>query len=133
MPYRVTFIWPLAMQAIMAANGCNASAVRDFLDSRHGRHFADDVGNGLFARLALRAAIAAAVERRQQVAMIGDARALRPDHRLRVGARFGPRGNDSAIFAGGEQVAPWITLADALSILVAYPQVCGDDVRERVR
>jgi hypothetical protein len=40
------------MQAIMAATGCSADAVRDFLDSRHGRHFADDVGNGVFEGLA---------------------------------------------------------------------------------
>ncbi len=36
--------------------------VRDFLDSRHGRQFADDVANGLFKGLALPAAIAATVE-----------------------------------------------------------------------
>ena len=37
--------------------------VRDFLDSRHGRHLADDVANGLFAGLSLSAAIDAAVSR----------------------------------------------------------------------
>ena len=55
--------WTLAMQAITATTECPDPAVRDFLDSRHGRHFADDVANGLFARLALPAAIDAAVSR----------------------------------------------------------------------
>ena len=31
--------WPLAMTAIGTATGCPGEAVRDFLDSRHGRHF----------------------------------------------------------------------------------------------
>jgi len=55
--------WPLTMTAIAAATGCPDHAVRDFLDSRHGRHFADDVANGLFAGLALEPAIDAAVAR----------------------------------------------------------------------
>jgi hypothetical protein len=58
-----TQAWAIAMQAIVAATGCPATAVRDFLDSRQGRHFADDVGNGLFDRLDLQAAIGAAVTR----------------------------------------------------------------------
>lgn len=34
----------LALQRIAARTGCqNLEVVRDFLDSRHGRHFADDV------------------------------------------------------------------------------------------
>jgi hypothetical protein len=37
--------------------------VRDFLDSRHGRHFADDVANGLAKGWMLEAAIDAAVAR----------------------------------------------------------------------
>jgi hypothetical protein len=55
--------WPIAMQAIGEATGCSDLGVRDFLDSRHGRHFADDVANGLFAGLALPRAIDAAVDR----------------------------------------------------------------------
>ena len=55
--------WPLAMAAIAQATGGDAEAVRDFLDSRQGRHFADDVGNGLHRGLDLTAAIDAAVER----------------------------------------------------------------------
>src|SRR5512134_1378122 len=55
--------WPLAMTAIADATGCQAEAVRDFLDSRHGRHFADDVANGLSVGLSLSAAIDAAVKR----------------------------------------------------------------------
>lgn len=55
--------WPIAMRAVRLATGCPEAAVRDFLDSRHGRHFADDVASGLGAGLALAAAIDAAVAR----------------------------------------------------------------------
>lgn len=55
--------WPIAMDAIEEATGCADYAVRDFLDSRHGRHFADDVANGLAEGLALRSAIDVAIER----------------------------------------------------------------------
>lgn len=55
--------WTLAMQAVAAATGCTDTAVRDFLDSRYGRHFADDVANGLFTGRSLSAAIDAAVSR----------------------------------------------------------------------
>jgi hypothetical protein len=55
--------WPIAMQAIGTATGCADFAVRDFLDSRHGRHFADDVASGLFNGLDLPLAIDAAVDR----------------------------------------------------------------------
>jgi hypothetical protein len=55
--------WPLAMQAISVATGCPDFAVRDFLDSRHGRHLADDVANAMLAGLDLPAAIGSAVER----------------------------------------------------------------------
>jgi len=55
--------WTLATAAIVKATGCAPEAVRDFLDSRHGRHFADEVANGLFAGLSLHAASVAAVER----------------------------------------------------------------------
>lgn len=55
--------WALAMQAVGRATGFSQAAVRDFLDSRHGRHFADDVANRLHAGLELAAAIDAAVTR----------------------------------------------------------------------
>jgi hypothetical protein len=55
--------WPIAMQAIGTATGCADFAVRDFLDSRDGRHFADDVTDGLVRGLSLSAAIEATVER----------------------------------------------------------------------
>lgn len=55
--------WALAMTAIGTATGCAAVAVRDFLDSRDGRHFADDVAGGLSAGLGLPAAIDAAIQR----------------------------------------------------------------------
>jgi hypothetical protein len=47
--------WPIASTAI--ATGCEPEQVRAFLDSRHGRHFADDVQNGLFVGCSLKDAI----------------------------------------------------------------------------
>ena len=55
--------WALALPAIAAATDATTDAIRAFLDSRHGRHFANDVANGLFAGLGLAAAIDAAVAR----------------------------------------------------------------------
>jgi hypothetical protein len=55
--------WPLAMRAIGEATGCLEVGVRDFLDSKHGRHFADDVADGLCQGRTLLQAIAAAVDR----------------------------------------------------------------------
>lgn len=55
--------WPFAMQAIGEATECSEIGIRDFLDSRHGRHFADDVANGLYDSLPLRQAIDAAIDR----------------------------------------------------------------------
>jgi hypothetical protein len=55
--------WPTAFTAIATATGCADEGVRDFLDSRHGRHFAEDVANGLFEGRSLADAIDAAIER----------------------------------------------------------------------
>lgn len=55
--------WSIAFPAVAEATGATAEGVRDFLDSRHGRHFADDVHNGLHAGLGLEAAIDAAITR----------------------------------------------------------------------
>lgn len=52
--------WPLAMIAIAEATGEPLDSVRLFLDSRHGRHFADDVRNRMLEGLALAEAIGAA-------------------------------------------------------------------------
>ena len=52
--------WPLAMRAISDATGQPFEPVRAFLDSRHGRHFADDVLNQLHAGHTLASAIDAA-------------------------------------------------------------------------
>lgn len=49
--------WPIASTAIATATGCEPEQVRAFLDSRHGRHFADDVQNGLFVGCNLKDAI----------------------------------------------------------------------------
>ena len=55
--------WPLAMTAIATATSCAPAAVRDFLDSRYGRHFADDVADALARGATLKDAIGAAVAR----------------------------------------------------------------------
>ena len=55
--------WPIAMTAISDATYQPLDSVRAFLDSRHGRHFADDALNGLHAGLNLQDAIHAATQR----------------------------------------------------------------------
>ena len=55
--------WPIAMTAISDATYRPLESVRAFLDSRHGRHFADDVLNGLHAGFSLQEAIHAATQR----------------------------------------------------------------------
>jgi hypothetical protein len=55
--------WNQALSAIAAATGYPAAAVRDFLDSRHGRHFADEVADELGRGLLLDAAVKAAAAR----------------------------------------------------------------------
>lgn len=54
--------WPLAMTAISDATCQPLESVRTFLDSRHGRHFADDVQNGLYTGATLAEAINAATQ-----------------------------------------------------------------------
>ena len=54
--------WPLAMTAISAATNQPLESVRVFLDSRHGRHFADDVLNQLHAGRTLTDAVNAATQ-----------------------------------------------------------------------
>ena len=53
--------WALATTAIAKATGGTPEAVRAFLDSRHGRHFADDVASELFNGRTLAEAVDAAV------------------------------------------------------------------------
>ena len=55
--------WSMAMAAISDATGEDLDNVRAFLDSRFGRHFADDVQNGLYEGKALADAINAATGR----------------------------------------------------------------------
>ena len=57
---RAAAAWPIAFAAIHDATGADADSVRAFLDSRHGRHFADQVGNHLHAGASLPDAIARA-------------------------------------------------------------------------
>lgn len=51
--------WPLAMNAIAHATGESPDSVRAFLDSRHGRHFADQVHDELASGQSLQDAILA--------------------------------------------------------------------------
>ncbi|GCL64363.1 hypothetical protein [Pseudaquabacterium pictum] len=44
---RAAAAWPLAVASISAATGEDAEAAATFLDSRHGRHFADELLNQL--------------------------------------------------------------------------------------
>jgi hypothetical protein len=55
--------WPLAMAVIADATGEPLESVRIFLDSSYGRHFADEVRNGLHQRQTLADAIHAATQR----------------------------------------------------------------------
>lgn len=55
--------WVTASSAIAKFTAATAEGVRDFLDSRYGRHFADDVHNGIHAGLDLEAAINAGIIR----------------------------------------------------------------------
>jgi hypothetical protein len=55
--------WPLAMTTVADATGCTPDEVRAFLDSRHGRHFADDVANALLEHQPLADAIVAATRK----------------------------------------------------------------------
>lgn len=49
--------WPLAVQILCAKTGQSPEAARAFLDSRHGRHFADNVSSEILASASLREAI----------------------------------------------------------------------------
>jgi hypothetical protein len=55
--------WALAYEAIRAATGASSDAIRFFLDSRQGRHFADDVAGELFKGGSLTESIDAATAR----------------------------------------------------------------------
>jgi hypothetical protein len=55
--------WPIAMTAISDATHQPIESVRLFLDSRHGRHFADDVLNEMLRGHDIKQAIDAAVTR----------------------------------------------------------------------
>lgn len=55
--------WPQACTAISDATGQPLESVRVFLNSRFGRHFADDVQNGLYEGKTLAGAINAATQR----------------------------------------------------------------------
>jgi hypothetical protein len=52
--------WDIALAFIAGTTGCSPDATRAFLDSRYGRHFADEVSNHLAAGQRLASAINAA-------------------------------------------------------------------------
>jgi hypothetical protein len=54
--------WAIALPAIATVTGTELDAARAFLDSRHGRHFADEVRNHLLKGKTLADAINAAIE-----------------------------------------------------------------------
>lgn len=53
--------WTIALPLIAAATGCQPEGVRGFLDSRLGRHFADEVSNQMARGVPLEPAIRAAI------------------------------------------------------------------------
>ena len=55
--------WPLAVSAVTEATGEDVDTVRAFLDSRYGRHFADEVHSGLYDGKAIEDAIDAATQK----------------------------------------------------------------------
>jgi hypothetical protein len=55
--------WDIASRRIAEVTTASPEGVRDFLDSRHGRHFADDVANELWKGETLKEAIDAAITR----------------------------------------------------------------------
>jgi hypothetical protein len=55
--------WALAVAGITTSKGRCDQAVRDFLDSRYGRHFADEVAIGVCGGRDLPSAIDEAIER----------------------------------------------------------------------
>jgi hypothetical protein len=55
--------WEIASRRIAEATDAAPEGVRNFLDSRLGRHFADEVANGLWKGEALGPAIDAAITR----------------------------------------------------------------------
>lgn len=60
-----TDAWAIAFAGILDATLGSEEGVRDFLDSRQGRHFADEVASQRAAGLDLAAAISAAIDRHQ--------------------------------------------------------------------
>jgi hypothetical protein len=57
--------WEMASRRIAETTEASPDGVRDFLDSRHGRHFADDVANELWKGETLKTATDAAINRWQ--------------------------------------------------------------------
>ncbi|MBP7242408.1 hypothetical protein [Amaricoccus sp.] len=55
--------WAIASRRIAEATTASPEGVRDFLDSRHGRHFADDVAGELARGDTLREAVDTAIAR----------------------------------------------------------------------
>jgi hypothetical protein len=58
-----TEAWEIVSRRIAETTEASPEGVRDFLDSRHGRHFADEVANSLSTGAPLAAAIDTAIAR----------------------------------------------------------------------
>ena len=58
-----TKAWDIASRRIAEVTEASPEGVRDFLDSRRGRHFADDVASELWKGETLKVAIDAAIDR----------------------------------------------------------------------
>ena len=63
--------WPIAMTAISDATCQPLESVRLFLDSRHGRHFADDVLNEMLRGQTIQQAIDAGIDHAVDAALKG--------------------------------------------------------------
>lgn len=77
--------WAEAFRQIAMETGASDIAIRDFLDGVPGRHFADDVANGLFLGVSLADSVAASIAR-WQVWKIS--RATSREHGIPVGMRY---------------------------------------------
>ncbi|MBX2807840.1 MAG: hypothetical protein KTR20_04335 [Cellvibrionaceae bacterium] len=77
--------WSTAIAHISEATQQPLEAVRAFLDSRYGRHFADDVNNGLFKGQPLPDAVSAATHRWMQWRIT---RRINKDHGIPFGLPY---------------------------------------------
>jgi hypothetical protein len=63
LPQQADAIWADASRAIIEITGCDADAARAFLDTRMGRHFADNVVEAITLGRSIERALEATIER----------------------------------------------------------------------